>query len=946
MATPAYKPNYTGTTLVKNDFNSNTSLTDWVVVDETGKRESKWQIVDGVLKDTNVTSTLGGNTMILHKTANWNRYEFGVDVVLPDVTGKSVGVVLGGDTVGKNYYYFRIFYNGQGFFKYLYKVTPQGTETLVREQKAGDFKPGDKVRITTFVENKSLKIYIGSVEAYSGDKLTGLKGTIGLYQRGVFETNAFDNLTVKELSAIPSDTPLLQKDFTNPEKMNFWLIKDETGKRESNWQVVNGAMSETSDATTDTTNGFAFLVYTAQSFTNYEYSVDVQLPTKNIGVGSKSAGVAFGFDKAGKYYYYLRVFMLGNDYYYQIVQSDAEGKHNVVPQEKIVGEIEAGSVARITVYAADANLKVYINDILLYTGMEPGLAGHIGLYVSGDMPNNAFDNIVVKNAVIEGAEDEEEEEGNNSPNNNSGSTGGNTGDNTGSTIKVPSYVPQYTGTILLDKNFNNQDALADWIVKDDSNRASNWQVVDGVLKETSDSSEKSGTAMLLYKTAGWTHYEFSVDMMMPGASGSVGKSLGLIFGADPEFKSYYYLRLFYNTDQDAFYMYLIRVTPEGNYNIVDQEKLYSVAKAGELARLTVFAEGKGLKIYFNDYQLFKSSELVGLKGHIGLYMRGDLPDNSFDNITVKEIKGNTTTANTNTGGGNSGGNTGYTPDYTGNTLLNKDFTTSENLNDWIVKDEVGKRDSEWAVADGVLKETSDSSEKAGDAVLIYKSNGWTHYEFSADMRLPGDSGAAGGKSVGLVFGSNAEGTNYYYFRIMYNGTSFFKYLYKVTNGRAETLVSAQPLSGLKKDAVVNVKAIVEGTSLKIYINNQEVYSGENMTNLNGTVGLYLRGDIPNNSFDNLIVKEIKGNVTEATYTITYKNTGAATNPNPTTYTANGAAGITLQAPGSITGYTFEGWYLNDQKITNLSGKTGNLVIEARWKNASGDYVELPSVGMK
>lgn len=738
MGVPAYKPNYTGNTLLNMDFNTKDSLTDWVVVDEKGKRESKWEIVDGVLKDTNVTSTLGGNTMILHKTANWNRYEFGVDVVLPDSIGKSVGVVLGADTVGKNYYYFRIFYNGQAFFKYLYKVTPQGTEKLLHEQKAGNFNPGDKVRITVFVENKNLKIYIGNQEAYSGEKLTGLKGTIGLYQRGVFEINAFDNLTVKELNTVPSNAPLLEKNFTNPEKMNLWMVKDETGKRVSNWQVVNGAMSETSDATTDTTNGFSFLVYTGQTFTNYEYSVDVQLPVKNVGAGSKSTGVAFGFDKVGKYYYYLRVFMLGNDYYYQIVQSDAEGKHNVVPQEKIEGKIEAGSVARITVYAADANLKVYINDILLYEGMEPGLSGHIGLYVSGDMPNNAFDNIIVKKAITE-VDDGEEEEGNNSPN-NSGNTGdsGNAG-NTGNT----GYTPSYTGTTLLNQNFETQGTLTtDWLVKDDNNRLSNWQIANGVLTETSDSSVKSGTSMLIYKPGAWSHYEYSVDVMMPG-----------------------------------------------------------------------------------------------------------------------------------------------------------------------------------------------------------------------------DAGAAGGKSVGLVFGSNAEGTSYYYFRIMYNGQAFVKYLYKVTEGKTTTIVNAQTVYGLTTDTMANIKVIVEGNSLKIYLNNKEAYNGESLEDLDGTIGLYVRGDIPGNAFDNITVKEIVGNVIDVTYNITYTNLYSATNPNPVTYKVSEADSIILSAPGDRNGYTFDGWFVDGQKIESLAGKTGALVIEARWTKKpdtptqpdnpdvpcnpsnSDDTIELPDVGL-
>ena len=65
-----------------------------------------------------------------------------------------------------------------------------------------------------------------------------------------------------------------------------------------------------------------------------------------------------------------------------------------------------------------------------------------------------------------------------------------------------------------------------------------------------------------------------------------------------------------------------------------------------------------------------------------------------------------------------------------------------------------------------------------------------------------------------------------------------------------------------------------------------------------------------------------------TYSITYILIGGASNSNPEIYTVEDS--FTLQEPTCALG-TFEGWYLNDELITNIpAGTTGDLVIESRW----------------
>ena len=69
------------------------------------------------------------------------------------------------------------------------------------------------------------------------------------------------------------------------------------------------------------------------------------------------------------------------------------------------------------------------------------------------------------------------------------------------------------------------------------------------------------------------------------------------------------------------------------------------------------------------------------------------------------------------------------------------------------------------------------------------------------------------------------------------------------------------------------------------------------------------------------------------YTIAYNNVEDATNENPVAYTVE-SGDITLSAP-TKDGYTFEGWYGNDEfngdAITGIAkGTTGDTTLFAKW----------------
>lgn len=64
------------------------------------------------------------------------------------------------------------------------------------------------------------------------------------------------------------------------------------------------------------------------------------------------------------------------------------------------------------------------------------------------------------------------------------------------------------------------------------------------------------------------------------------------------------------------------------------------------------------------------------------------------------------------------------------------------------------------------------------------------------------------------------------------------------------------------------------------------------------------------------------------YKLTYEDTKGATNNNPLEYTIENA--ITLQDI-SVDGYTFDGWYVGDEKVTTISiGTIGDKILTAKW----------------
>ncbi len=75
--------------------------------------------------------------------------------------------------------------------------------------------------------------------------------------------------------------------------------------------------------------------------------------------------------------------------------------------------------------------------------------------------------------------------------------------------------------------------------------------------------------------------------------------------------------------------------------------------------------------------------------------------------------------------------------------------------------------------------------------------------------------------------------------------------------------------------------------------------------------------------------ELTAKWTTTNYTITYSDTNGAVNTNPTSY--NVESDTIILSNLQKDGYTFDGWYNGNQKVTSIpTGSYGNIVLTAKW----------------
>ncbi len=100
--------------------------------------------------------------------------------------------------------------------------------------------------------------------------------------------------------------------------------------------------------------------------------------------------------------------------------------------------------------------------------------------------------------------------------------------------------------------------------------------------------------------------------------------------------------------------------------------------------------------------------------------------------------------------------------------------------------------------------------------------------------------------------------------------------------------------------------------------------------------LVVRGEKNLFDFVDGVLSNVAENVTvsytelaDGEYWITYAGVRGVTHTNPEIYTADQE--VILTAPSEKEGYQFAGWYIGDEKVEDLNGRTGDLTVTAKWE---------------
>jgi len=151
---------------------------------------------------------------------------------------------------------------------------------------------------------------------------------------------------------------------------------------------------------------------------------------------------------------------------------------------------------------------------------------------------------------------------------------------------------------------------------------------------------------------------------------------------------------------------------------------------------------------------------------------------------------------------------------------------------------------EWKVVGG--KYVQKSTEQARTTSVYSQGEGWTNYEYSADVETPNVEG----NSSGLIFRSDMGMTNMYAFRFLSN--DFLEFA-KWQNGSFASIEKWDYV--FNTDKVYNLKVKAVGNTFTFYVNGEKVRECQDNSFLSGTVGLYCFRET--NQYDNMKVAEVR-----------------------------------------------------------------------------------------
>ena len=781
-------PEYTGKILYEENFTDPSVLSNWK------QYTGEWKIDGGIM--TGTTGIEGENIIIYEGGYDWVNYEFTCDVRQPEKGGMWAGLIFRCNDNKTGYYGFR-FVNDN---TQVVKGWP-GSWSQMGTKAMSSLSKGEVAELKVIVVDDTFRCYLNGKKVWEDEDKMYKSGSIGLFQQNMTEV-IFDNIVVKEIvsdgvtveeevDTTPSGTVVYNESFSDTSTSEKWVdLTTENGSfAYADGQLKYTQISDKNGSTTYLKDGY---------WKNFTVVLNATLPSTYESNSWFKVGFRSNEAADGTYIYLMN---LTNSDRLRIVNTSSNEVLKEVPGGAITAYHD-GKEHEIKIKVNETTVEVLIDDysVVSYTSdkisTDPGsiyLSAYNFAYMINDVKVYCDDNPILTKPE-----------------------GGTESD---------AYVPD--GTLVLD------DALdAD---------STNWQGLtsengtyafqDGKLVYTHTAGAKNGTT-LLYKEGYWTNFTLTFDATFPRSDLTTGwMRVGL--------------RTSDGTDQPfVYFQNLSRDYLNVNDGI---EKINSVY-GGEVSK---FYDGKEHKVRISvvdntidvyidgELKLSTTDELIeAVPGTISFACYGS-------GYTIDNVKVYTTDnpilvkpAGDGTGDGGDDG-TGTQDDTAAPTYSDADVIMKEDFSSDLSENWQSKGDASVAVKDGAL--TMTSSTATGSFVWYNSdtSSRWADYNVYVKMSAPSESG----KWNGLIFRAKDDTSKYYHVRFL-NGMVQFG-----SNTKSDI---KHVSTGIAKDGNVHdVCVSVQGSTVKVYVDNKLLIKAEDASLAGGTVGFGVQNVTA--TYDNLVV---------------------------------------------------------------------------------------------
>ena len=526
---------------------------------------------------------------------------------------------------------------------------------------------------------------------------------------------------------------------------------------------------------------------------NYKFYCDIRSQDDD------ALGIMFRYKDDKNYYR----FAMNRQQQYRRLSKIVDGKYTVLDED--FEPYTQNQWYQVMIKVIDQTIDVFVDGILLFTVDDKDLPqGKIGLYTWGNEGSEFRAPYIIplpdSRLTLQPKIKSEEKP-------------------VATSLSLPAAAPP----VEVVPEFSKIAQKSYTIVDEGTNKGpSSWQVVDGILKQTSNiwggdlktnSPDKPGTYVLW--GGDWENYMVSGDIK----SGD-DDALGVMFKVQDNDNYYRFVM-----NRQLKYRQLIKKT-KGKYTVLAEDSF--IYQKNQWYAIQITAVKDTIIVTMDGKQIFKVQDASLKKGKVGLYCWGN-ENSEFDNFTI----------------------TPYTAkEVAGHTIPRKISPYHLAPDNYAVVDE-GENNgpSSWSIVQGVLTQKSNiwggsidgkDPDKPGTYALYGKYT-WKNYGVSLDLRSEDNDG------IGVMI-RYQDKNNYYRFAI--NHQENYCRVIKKVNGA--TTILARDTATYTPNVWFSLKITCVDDKLKFYQDGKLLFNITDKDIPEGKIGLYCWGNT-NSEFKNIRV---------------------------------------------------------------------------------------------